>query len=123
MTPRKLASSWSAINKARVERLQAAGQMAPAGLAAVEAAKQSGSWRRLDEVEALTLAQAFAAHRGSREKWEAFPRTAKRGILEWIGAAKRSETRAARVQETAALAAKGERANQYNRKEAQKANP
>lgn len=125
MTPRKPTSSWSALNKARVERLMAAGLMAPAGLAAVELAKRNGGWIRLDAVEALTvpddLARAFAAHRGSREEWEAFPRTAKRGILEWIGAAKRQETRAARVEETAALAAKGQRANQYVRKEAKKA--
>ena len=45
-------------------------------------------------------------------EFEAFPRSAKRGILEWIAIAKKAETRAARVEETARLAARGERANQ-----------
>lgn len=38
----------------RVERLAAGGLMAPAGLAAVEAATQNGSWSALDDVENLT---------------------------------------------------------------------
>lgn len=43
-TPRRPGSKWSKINVAHVERLTAAGLMAPAGLAAVEAAKVSGAW-------------------------------------------------------------------------------
>jgi uncharacterized protein YdeI (YjbR/CyaY-like superfamily) len=37
----------------------------------------------------------------------------KRGILEWIAQAKRSETRSKRVSETAARAAENIRANQW----------
>ena len=37
----------------------------------------------------------------------------RRGILEWIGNAKRPETRARRITETADKAARGERANQW----------
>jgi len=40
----------------------------------------------------------------------------KRGILEWIGSAKRPETRARRVSETADAAERGERANQWARR-------
>src|SRR5688500_1043242 len=36
-TPRKIKSAWSALNRSRVERLLAAGLMAPAGLAMVKA--------------------------------------------------------------------------------------
>ena len=43
-TPRKPGSRWSASNKARVERLTREGRMAPAGLAAVAAAKERGTW-------------------------------------------------------------------------------
>lgn len=117
VTPRKPGSSWSRPNKERVERLAAAGLLAPAGQAAVEAAQADGSWSRLDAVEDLVvpddLAAAFDAEPGSREQWDAFPRSARRGILEWIVTAKRPATRARRVEETAQLAARGERANQW----------
>jgi uncharacterized protein YdeI (YjbR/CyaY-like superfamily) len=43
-TPRKPGGQWAQSNKDRVERLTAEGRMAPAGLAAVEAAKADGSW-------------------------------------------------------------------------------
>jgi uncharacterized protein YdeI (YjbR/CyaY-like superfamily) len=61
--------------------------MTDAGRRVVEAAKADGSWTLLDDVEDLVvppdLAAAFDAVPGSREQWEAFPRSAKRGILEW----------------------------------------
>ena len=115
--PRKKGSGWSKPNKERVERLLAAGKMAPAGLAKIEAAKADGSWALLDEVEQLIippdLLAALAAAPPAAENFAAFPRSVKRGILEWITQAKRAETRAARVAETARLAAEGKRANQW----------
>src|SRR6476469_2355295 len=51
VAPRKPRSSWSRVNKERVERLIAAGAMTPAGLAVVEAAKAGGTWNALDRVE------------------------------------------------------------------------
>ena len=117
MTPRKPASNCSRPNKQRIERLTAAGLMAPAGLAAVEAAKASGTWTALDAVEDLIepadLRAALDADAGARREWDAFPRSVKRGILEWILNAKRPETRARRVTETAESAAQGIRANQW----------
>jgi uncharacterized protein YdeI (YjbR/CyaY-like superfamily) len=44
LTPRKPRSNWSAPNRARVERLLAAGLMTPAGVAAIERAKADGTW-------------------------------------------------------------------------------
>ena len=44
VTPCKPISRWSRLNKQRVERQSAAGLMMPAGLAAVEIAKQNGAW-------------------------------------------------------------------------------
>jgi len=114
---RKRGSGWSRPNKARVEALEEAGLMTPAGRRVIDAAKADGSWTLLDDVENLIvpndLAAAFAAVPGAREQWEAFPRSAKRGILEWIVQAKRPATRAKRIEETAVLAARGERANQW----------
>jgi uncharacterized protein YdeI (YjbR/CyaY-like superfamily) len=90
--------------------------MAPAGLAKVEAAQRDGSWNSLDAVEALDvppdLAAALAANPPAADYFAAFPRSAKRAILAWIVQAKRPETRARRIQETARLAAANIRANQ-----------
>lgn len=117
VTPRKPASNWSRVNKERVARLVEAGLMAPAGLAVVEAAKASGTWTALDDVENLVepddLRTALDADPEARRQWDAFPRSARRGILEWLLTAKTAPTRAKRVQETARLAARGERANQW----------
>jgi uncharacterized protein YdeI (YjbR/CyaY-like superfamily) len=115
--PRKNGSNWSASNKERVERLIAAGLMAPAGLARIEAAKADGSWNALDAVEALEIPPDLQAVLGSysaaRQNFEAFPRSVKRAILEWISNAKRPETRAKRIEETARLAQENIRANQW----------
>ena len=116
MSPRKPGSGWSRTNKVRIERLEADGRMTDAGRALIDQAKADGSWTLLDAVEDLLvpddLADAFAAHPGSREQWEAFPKSARRSLLEWIVQAKRPETRSRRVVETAARAARAERANQ-----------
>jgi uncharacterized protein YdeI (YjbR/CyaY-like superfamily) len=119
ISPRKPGSGWSRPNKERIARLEAAGLMMPAGAAVIERARADGSWTKLDDVENLVvpgdLAAAFAANPGSAEQWEAFPRSAKRAILDWIVQAKTDTTRSKRVNETAELAARGERANQPRR--------
>lgn len=109
--PRKLATGWSWPNKERVATLIAAGLMAPAGLAKVEAAQADGSWNALDAVEALEADPA------AQRYWDAFPRSVKRGILEWIASAKTSSTRARRVDETVRLAAENRPANQWPKKD------
>jgi uncharacterized protein YdeI (YjbR/CyaY-like superfamily) len=120
MAPRKPKSAWSAVNKRRVDVLMAAGLMTEAGLAAIEAAKTDGSWNALDRSDALELSDdllaAFERHPGSRANWDGFPAGARKQILEWIYAAKRDETRAGRVEQTASLAARNERANQWRPK-------
>jgi uncharacterized protein YdeI (YjbR/CyaY-like superfamily) len=113
-TPRKRGSGWSRPNKERIQRLEADGLMTPAGTAVIEAAKADGSWTLLDDVEDLVvpddLAAAFERHAGSHAQWDGFPRSARRAMLEWIVQAKRAETRATRVEQTALCAARGERA-------------
>ncbi len=112
--PRKPRSLWAASNKARIERLIAAGQMAPAGMAAIERAKANGSWEVLDSVERLEvphdLAAALAAHPPGAACFEAFPPSARKNLLAWVAMAVRPETRAARVARIAASAARNERA-------------
>ena len=116
-TPRKPASAWSRLNKERVERLAAAGLMAPTGLALVEEAKRRGTWAALDAVEELAvpddLAAALAADPVAAGCFAAFPPSSRKNILWWIQSAKRPETRAARVEETVRLARDNVRANHY----------
>jgi len=118
-SPRKAKTGWSRPNKVRIEKLIQAGRMAPAGLARIEAAQQDGSWFALDAVEALTvppdLAAALATYPTAPAYFDAFPRSAKRGILEWISNAKTAVTRAKRIEETARLAAENVRANQWRK--------
>ncbi len=117
LTPLHPGSNWSRVNKQRVERLTAAGQMTPAGLAVVEAARGDGTWTALDTVEDLTepaaLTTALDATPAARANWDAFPRSAKRAILEWIGTAKTDTTRNRRIRQTASEAVTGRRANQW----------
>jgi uncharacterized protein YdeI (YjbR/CyaY-like superfamily) len=117
--PRKPGTGWSRPNKQRIERLIATGRLQPAGRAKVEAAQADGSWSKLDAVEDLImppdLTMALAARPDAARHFDAFPRSAKRGILEWIAQARRPETRAARIAETARLAQDNQRANQWKR--------
>ena len=114
--PRRRGSGWARSNKERVARLEREGRMTEAGRRAIESAKADGSWSRLDDVENLVvpddLEKALQAHPRAREHWDAFPRSARRAILAWIVGAQRDETRRKRVMETAAAAARGERANE-----------
>ncbi len=93
--------------------------MMPAGLAKVEAAKKDGTWSKLDEVEALMvpddLLVELRRYEHAAKFFEAFPKSVKRGILEWILNAKRPETRHKRISETARMADVNERANQWRR--------
>ena len=115
--PRKPKSGWAKPNKERITKLLEAGLIRPAGLAKIEAAKLDGSWTLLDAVEALEvpddLDTALKEFPNASANFAAFPKSAKRGILEWIVQAKRPETRAKRIAETARLANENIRANQW----------
>lgn len=115
--PRRPGSGWSRLNKERVEKMIAAGLMTAVGFAKIKAAQEDGSWNALDAVEALEippdLDQALASYSSARQNFEAFPRSVKRGILEWISTAKKPETRTKRIEETARLAQDNIRANQW----------
>lgn len=110
-------SKWSQVNKDKVAKLEKAGLMMPAGARMVTLAKTTGTWDALNAVEALEipddLAAALAAYPLAAANFEAFPKSAKRGILEWIAAAKQPHTRQKRVQETATKAQQNLRAQAY----------
>jgi uncharacterized protein YdeI (YjbR/CyaY-like superfamily) len=111
--PRKPRSGWARSNKLRVQRLLAEGRMRAPGMAAIERAKANGAWALLDEVEELIvppdLAEALVAAPPATTHWAAFPPSVRRQFLEWIRQARRPETRAKRIAETAELAARNQR--------------
>jgi uncharacterized protein YdeI (YjbR/CyaY-like superfamily) len=114
MTPRRPAGVWAESNKERVRRLIVEGRMTPAGLRVIEAAKASGSWDVLDDIDAMIVPQDLLealSHDGpARRYFEAFPPSAKKMILYWIKSAKRPETRQRRIAEAVRLAAANIRA-------------
>ena len=121
LSPRKPGSTWSGVNKARVESLVARGLMAPAGLARIEGTRPDGSWIALDGAGALAipedLEKALRDHPGGYARFTAFPPSAQRSILEWSSLARRPATRTTRVKETARLAELGQRANQWSKRQ------
>ena len=108
-TPRKPKSRWSATNKARLAKLMKAGVMAPAGLAAVEQAKKSGSWTGYASVDALTippeLKRALEANPDAKKNWPNYSASARRSFLHMVNDAKRPETRAKYVKRVIDLVA------------------
>lgn len=116
-TPRKPRGTWSALNKRRVAALIKAGLMTPAGQVHIDAAKADGRWSALDANERLEVPPDLAAalkRTTAMEAWSAFSPSSRKGILNWITSARREQTRAARVEQTARMAARGLRA-QFDR--------
>lgn len=120
-SPRKPGSGWAASNKTRVEELAAQGKLMPAGEAVIEAAKNDGSWNKLDGAESADipadLMKEFKKYPSSKKHFEAFPLGVRKQILQWIAQAKTTPTREKRITETAMLAAKNIRANQWRPKQ------
>lgn len=114
---RKPKSTWSKINKDKVERLIAEGLMMPAGLEVIATAKKNGSWASLDVVEDLTvpkdLEKALKAHKGGMQFFAAQSKTMRKAMLHWLAQAKRPETRQKRIDEIAVNAGQGLRPERY----------
>jgi len=110
-TPRKPKSAWSALNKRRIDALVAGKRMAAPGLAKIEAAKQDGSWTRIDAVEAMVmpddLARAYARNRKAKAFFESLSPSSQKGILYWINSVKSAALRAERIAHVIAQNAKG----------------
>ena len=98
IAPRSPKSAWSAINKGHVERAIASGAMTPAGMAKIEVAKASGLWDFLNDVDALIAPDDLLAALGDlRPVWDGWPKSIRRGTLEWIKTAKKVPTRVKRI--------------------------
>jgi uncharacterized protein YdeI (YjbR/CyaY-like superfamily) len=108
-TPRRDDSSWSLVNKTRVEELIAEGRMAAPGLAKVEAAKKSGAWdspttKPETEFEIHPeFAQALEENPAAKQFFESLAKTYRKQYIYWIATAKREATREKRITESIKL--------------------
>ncbi len=113
-TPRRPASSWSAVNIKRVGELESQGQMRPAGREAF--GRRSDDKSRTYSYEQrhhLTLADDHLEKlRGNRQAWtffEAQPPSYRRLATFWIVSAKKEETRMKRLEKLIESSASGRR--------------
>jgi uncharacterized protein YdeI (YjbR/CyaY-like superfamily) len=113
-TPRRAKSGWSKINVEKVAALTVAGRMKAPGLAAVEAAKADGRWAAAyDSARTMTEAEDFVAALEANPRAQAFyatlSKTNRYAINYRIQAAKKPETRAARIEKFVAMLNEGEK--------------
>jgi uncharacterized protein YdeI (YjbR/CyaY-like superfamily) len=112
-TPRRKRSAWSKRNTGIAERLHAEGRMHPAGQAEVERAKADGRWGAAYAGQASIevppdLAEALAAEPKAQAMFEALNSQNRYAVLYRITTAKRSDTRARRIEQFVAMLARGE---------------
>jgi uncharacterized protein YdeI (YjbR/CyaY-like superfamily) len=112
-TPRRARSRWSKINRAKVEKLIAAGKMQPAGLAEVERAKADGRWdAAYDSPTTATvpddLRGALDANPAAAKLFDELDGSNRYAILHRIQEATRPETRARRIARFVEMLARGE---------------
>ncbi|MFP5501438.1 MAG: YdeI/OmpD-associated family protein [Candidatus Sericytochromatia bacterium] len=98
-TPRKARSKWSKVNREHVARLIEAGQMQPAGLAAVEEAQRNGQWEAAYDSPAnmtvpAELEALLAVRPEARAFFEGLSKAQRYSFLYRIQTAKKPETRA-----------------------------
>ena len=100
---RKPKSTWSKINKEKIERLIEQGLMTEQGFASIETAKQNGSWTILDEVEELIipadLEEVFIEKPNAKDYFLSLSKSVRKIILSWLVFAKTTETRQKRITE------------------------
>jgi uncharacterized protein YdeI (YjbR/CyaY-like superfamily) len=110
-TPRRRGSYWSAVNIAKVERLKAAGLMAPAGLKAYGARDESAELRYSYEHRPADLPEPMLARvravPAAAAYWEAQTPAYRRTAAFWVSSAKREATRERRLETLIADSAAG----------------
>ena len=98
---RKAKSTWSKINKEKIERLIEQGLMTQAGLDPIETAKLNGSWTILNEIDELRIPQelelALLAQPTLMEQFLSLSKSIRKLLLYKLMVAKRPETRHKRI--------------------------
>jgi uncharacterized protein YdeI (YjbR/CyaY-like superfamily) len=113
-TPRRAKSGWSKINVAHVDRLIRDGQMTPAGLKEMEAAKADGRWAAAyDSFANATVPTEFVQELARNAKAKQFYATLNKANLYSIAyrlqTAKRPETKIKRIKLIIDMLARGEK--------------
>src|SRR5215207_4004661 len=113
-TPRGKKSIWSKINTEKAERLIASGQMQPAGLMAIEVAKQDGRWEAAYASQKnILVPEDFQAALAKNKKALAFFGTLKSAerysFLFRLHNAKKPETRAKHIRNFVEMLEKGDK--------------
>ena len=108
ITPRRPASKWSDVNRKRWKELKAAGQLAPAGLAAAPTSHTYAP-RPVVPVLPAYIAKALRSHSRAWRFFRELPPTERRNFVVWIHIAKRPETRARRIRQSIGLLAAGKK--------------
>jgi len=107
-TPRKLSSNWSDSNRKRWAELQAAGLLAPAGLAAAPTANTYPPRPVIPEMPDY-FGAALKANSKARAFFQELSPTDRRPFVAWVHTAKRPETRERRLREALGLLAAGKK--------------
>jgi len=112
-TPRRSRSMWSRRNVGIVERLTAEGRMHENGLAEVARAKDDGRWDAAYAGSATMdvpadLVQALDAKPVAQKMFAELNRQNRYAVLHRVGAAKRADTRARRIEKYVDMLARGE---------------
>jgi uncharacterized protein YdeI (YjbR/CyaY-like superfamily) len=113
-TPRGARSIWSAINREKAGELIRSGHMKPAGLKAIERARENGQWAAAyDSQSKITPPDDFQAELDENPKAKEFFNTLnsanRYAILFRLQTAKRPETRLKRLQQFLAMLEKHEK--------------
>ena len=113
-TPRKANSIWSRDNREKAEALIASGQMQPAGLAAVELARQNGRWEAAyDSQGTITVPDDLQAELDQNPKAKASFATLnsanRYAILFRLQTARKAKTRAKRLRQFVEMLERGEK--------------
>ena len=113
-TPRGPRSRWSKRNRGRAEELIASGEMAPAGLREVEAARADGRWEAAYDSPGTAevpadLQAALDADPAARDFFAVLDRANRYAILYRLQEARRPETRARRLEKFVAMLREGRR--------------
>jgi uncharacterized protein YdeI (YjbR/CyaY-like superfamily) len=112
-TPRRRQSAWSKRNTVIAERLKDEGRMHTAGIAEIERAKSDGRWQAAYHASTSIevpddLTAALDAEPAAKSMFAILSAANRYAVLYRIQEAKRSETRARRIEQFVAMLARGE---------------
>ena len=113
-TPRRPRSKWSRVNREKAESLIERGEMRPAGLREVERARADGRWDAAYEAQSKAtvpedLRRELDKNESAREFFELLDSRNRYAILYRIQDAKKSETRARRIERYVAMLSEGKK--------------